>query len=186
LLRRSAPRNDEQPHSRDTNCPSCSSMCPSKIQRAQGMPGDGLTHGPPATRKAGGSHHRFSRINRRAPCAMVLRLISRSPRCAGLDSHRHSQIIIRELDPSVGGPGPHDFAVRISRARLAQRTRPSHPAPNVRDDRETPLLWERDARSNTRFPIFVNRNFRAGEPEGPDQLEATREFSFFAQAILVA
>jgi hypothetical protein len=120
------------------------------------------------------------------PCAMVLRLISRSPRCAGLDSHRHSQIIIRELDPSVGGPGPHDFAVRISRARLAQRTRPSHPAPNVRDDRETPLLWERDARSNTRFPIFVNRNFRAGEPEGPDQLEATREFSFFAQAILVA
>jgi hypothetical protein len=109
-----------------------------------------------------------------------------SLRCAGLDSHRHSQIIIRELDPSIGGPGPHDFAVRISRARLAQRTRPSHPAPNVRDDRETPLLWERDARSNTRFPIFVNRNFRAGEPEGPDQLEATREFSFFAQAILVA
>ena len=28
------------------------------------MPGDGLTHGPPATKKAGGSHHRFSRINR--------------------------------------------------------------------------------------------------------------------------
>jgi hypothetical protein len=23
--------------------------------------------------------------------------------------------------------------------------RPSHPAPNVRDDRETPLLWGRDA-----------------------------------------
>jgi hypothetical protein len=28
------------------------------------MPGEGLTHGPPATRKAGGSHHRFSRIIR--------------------------------------------------------------------------------------------------------------------------
>ena len=28
------------------------------------MPGDGLTHGPPATKKAGGSHHRISRINR--------------------------------------------------------------------------------------------------------------------------
>jgi hypothetical protein len=28
------------------------------------MPGDGLTHGPPATKKAGGSHHRFSQINR--------------------------------------------------------------------------------------------------------------------------
>ena len=28
------------------------------------MPGDGLTHGPPATKNAGGSHHRISRINR--------------------------------------------------------------------------------------------------------------------------
>jgi hypothetical protein len=28
------------------------------------MSGDGLTHGPPATKKAGGSHHRISRINR--------------------------------------------------------------------------------------------------------------------------
>jgi hypothetical protein len=25
-----------------------------KSKRAQGMPGDGLTHGPPATKKAGG------------------------------------------------------------------------------------------------------------------------------------
>jgi hypothetical protein len=28
------------------------------------MPGEGLTHGPPATKKAGGSHHRFSQIIR--------------------------------------------------------------------------------------------------------------------------
>jgi hypothetical protein len=28
------------------------------------MPGDDLTHGPPATKKAGGSHHRFGQINR--------------------------------------------------------------------------------------------------------------------------
>ena len=28
------------------------------------MPGDDLTHGPPATKNAGGSHHRFGRINR--------------------------------------------------------------------------------------------------------------------------
>jgi len=34
------------------------------------MPGDGLTHGPPATKKAAAVHHRFSRINR-IPCAMV-------------------------------------------------------------------------------------------------------------------
>jgi hypothetical protein len=34
------------------------------MKRVQGMPGDGLTHGPPATKKAGGSHHRLGRINR--------------------------------------------------------------------------------------------------------------------------
>jgi len=28
------------------------------------MPGEGLTHGPPARKKAGGSHHRFSQIIR--------------------------------------------------------------------------------------------------------------------------
>jgi hypothetical protein len=33
-------------------------------KRAQGMPGDGLTHGPPAEKKAGGSNHRFSQIIR--------------------------------------------------------------------------------------------------------------------------
>jgi hypothetical protein len=34
------------------------------MKRAQGMPGDGLAHGPPANQKAGGSHHRFSQIIR--------------------------------------------------------------------------------------------------------------------------
>ena len=48
--------------------------------------------------------------------------------------HRHP------LDISVEMSGPHDFAVRFSCARLAQLRRPPHPAPNVRDDRETPLV----------------------------------------------
>jgi hypothetical protein len=36
--------------------------------------------------------------------------------------------------------GPHGFAVRACRARLAQPARPSHPASHVRDDRDTPLF----------------------------------------------
>jgi hypothetical protein len=48
---------------------------------------------------------------------------------------------------STGTPGPHDFAVRIVLfVRMDQPRcnpiRPSHPAPNARDDRETPLLIE--------------------------------------------
>ena len=47
--------------------------------------------------------------------------------------HRH------QLDISVGISGPHDFAVRMSVARLATPPRPPHPAPTFRDDREAPL-----------------------------------------------
>ena len=36
--------------------------------------------------------------------------------------------------------GPHDFAVRESVIRLVTPSRPSHPAPTFRDDREAPLL----------------------------------------------
>jgi hypothetical protein len=43
------------------------------------MPGVGLTHGPPAERKAGGSHHRFSRNNRHSP-RDGLNAYTRSPR----------------------------------------------------------------------------------------------------------
>jgi len=35
----------------------------------------------------------------------------------------------RELSASVGAPGPHDFAVRTSAARLAPLPRPPHPCP---------------------------------------------------------
>src|SRR6478672_11851616 len=34
---------------------------------------------------------------------------------------------------------PHDFAVRLKRYSSKALQRPPHPAPNVRDDRETPL-----------------------------------------------
>jgi len=37
-------------------------------------------------------------------------------------------------------PGPHDFAVRFTRISLMRHPRPSPPAPNVRNDRETPLV----------------------------------------------
>jgi hypothetical protein len=33
----------------------------------------------------------------------------------------------QELDASIGASGPHDFAVRISRARQSQLSRPPHP-----------------------------------------------------------
>jgi len=54
--------------------------------------------------------------------------------------HRRDAKHHRQLDTCLGVSGPHDFAVHIGIARLATPIRPSHPAPNTRDDREAPLL----------------------------------------------
>ena len=59
---------------------------------------------------------------------------------------------LHDLSACVGAPEPHDFAVRCSIIRPRKKLhltlpRPSHPAPNVRDDREPPLYGERDERN---------------------------------------
>ena len=46
----------------------------------------------------------------------------------------------RQLHASVEALRPRGFVVRGRRIRLVRYPRPSHPAPNVRDDRETPLM----------------------------------------------
>jgi hypothetical protein len=48
--------------------------------------------------------------------------------------------LLKNLTPTIGASGPHDFAVRITRCSSKAHPRPSLPASNVRDDRETPLL----------------------------------------------
>ena len=58
----------------------------------------------------------------------------------GLFCHRRLRGLLRKLDTSVGVSGPHDFAVRFRAIRQRRYQRPPHPAPNVRDDREAPLL----------------------------------------------
>jgi hypothetical protein len=45
-------------------CPSSANSIALEDKRAQGMPDAGRTHGPPATKKAGGSYHRQGRNNR--------------------------------------------------------------------------------------------------------------------------
>src|SRR5258706_5648297 len=58
-------------------------------------------------------------------------------------------LLIADLTPALGRQNdttwPYASAsfVRLAIARLTP-PRPSHPAPNVRDDREAPLLWARD------------------------------------------
>jgi hypothetical protein len=47
------------------------------------------------------------------PCTMVDRLIARSPRRPGFGCLRRAKAFAFRLDPSIGGTGPHAFAVRL-------------------------------------------------------------------------
>jgi hypothetical protein len=100
---------------------------PSKYKRAQGRPGAsshprpvciGRKHTVVTTGGAGSSG---------LPCAMVLTVTSWSPRGPGSFAPV-VRGLLHDLSASVGAPGPHDFAVRVSAARLASLTRPPHPA----------------------------------------------------------
>jgi hypothetical protein len=46
------------------------------------------------------------------------------------------------LTPAIGASGPHDFAVRFSRARQSQLSRPSLPDPRFVTNAHTPLWWD--------------------------------------------
>ena len=66
------------------------------------MPGAGRTHGPPATKNAGGSHHRQGRSNPAFP-ARRFTAYTWSPRSAGLVSLRRSrERLARSLTPASG------------------------------------------------------------------------------------
>jgi hypothetical protein len=136
------------PHSREANRlrvirkqrPSC--------ERAQGMPG--ASAAPAASRGNKENHTKVvttgspddSGIPRANGFNGFLRALPGEP---GLLSPSPARSSSHTLDISVGISGPHDFAVRFQVARLAHPKRPPHPVPNVRDDRETPLSWARDA-----------------------------------------
>ncbi|SDI04355.1 hypothetical protein SAMN05444171_5437 [Bradyrhizobium lablabi] len=64
----------------------------------------------------------------------------------GLCCHRHPQEALapHELDASVAASGPHDFTVRVCRARQSQPSRPPLPAPRLRRW-PTPLWRDRMA-----------------------------------------
>ena len=125
---------------------------PSETGRAQGMPGNGLARGPPANRKAGGSHHRFSQSSG-IPCAMVLTVSCVLSLGTGLScSHRRAKPGFAQLDTSVGVSGPHAFSVRPERRSSARKNRARRqgvhriPRPRFVTTRDPPLLPAQDGR----------------------------------------
>jgi hypothetical protein len=93
------------------------------------MPDARCTRGLVCKRAQEHAHeHTGQRRQSDIPCAMVLRLISRSPRGIGLSCPRRlrktgssapgrADLPSADLTPTIEASGPHDFAVRFGTAR---------------------------------------------------------------------
>jgi hypothetical protein len=136
--------------------PSLAGALPLVGKRAQGKPGAGCTrslacemrkHTSKSTTGSTGAtrpslRDGVNRLLRTLPGDQAL--LSPSPAEPGASGPIRPTSPIRKLDANPGASGPYDSAVRTSRARRTRCLRPSHPAPNTRDDREAPLLRARD------------------------------------------
>jgi hypothetical protein len=128
-------------------------------------------HPQPRVRFALVEMHTSKRVHRNHPAfphAMVLTVsFVLSPvtgPVTGLSCHSHQRSCLRQLDTSVGASGPHDFAVREPATFVSAPPRPPHPAPYVRDDRETPLCLGRDDFALFLFlPNGKAKNFARGD-----------------------
>src|ERR1700749_3911662 len=116
--------------------------CPPKEVRAQGMPGVLRTRGLVSVKKA---HEVITTGSPNSPAfparwfSGLFRALLGVPGLIATVTPE-KQFASHELNASVGASGPHDFAVRVRALRHARCSRPSRPAFNVRDDRDTPLM----------------------------------------------
>src|SRR6266480_855093 len=116
-------------------------------KRAQGRPGARCTRGLVCKVhiESGTRAYRSSGGNPAFPAQWFYGLLRALPGDRALLPPSPADIATRQLDASVGASGPHGFAVRNKRFRPACICAPDAVAstashPNVRDDREPPLL----------------------------------------------
>jgi|HubBroStandDraft_5_1064220.scaffolds.fasta_scaffold699113_2 hypothetical protein len=85
------------------------------------------------------SHHRYV-ASSDIPCAMVLTVSFVLSPVIGFVATVPAQCnALSRVNASIEASGPHDFTVRAPITRQLTGSRPSHPALNVRDDRDTSL-----------------------------------------------
>ena len=138
---------DARPRSRGTTCPRLAFRCPSK-GREQGMPDARCIRGLVCKmdKRKRTRAYRFSGGNPAFP-ARWFTAYSALSLVTGLSCHhRRWKLVSVDLTPASGRQDHTASPSALSAARLAPPKRPSHPAPNVRDDRDTPLLSRRDGR----------------------------------------
>jgi len=83
------------------------------------MPGEGLTHGPPAAKKAGGSHHRFSQIIRHS-LRDGFTAYTWSPRGPGFLAPVIARSVSRNLASASGGQDHTTSPSALARSSLSK------------------------------------------------------------------
>ena len=124
---------DIPPRSRDTMRPSFGNNTRPKKKRAQGRPGARCTRGLACKSRVENAHEHTGSAEAVRPSLRngFTAYFVLSPARPGLlvTVARVKRELLKNLTPAIGASGPHDFAVRISRARQSQLSRPPLPAP---------------------------------------------------------
>ena len=116
------------------------------------------------------------------PCAMVLRLIRALPGDRAL-LPPSSADRSADLAPASGRQN-HTTSPSATTSFVHDGPRPSHPAPNVRDDREAPLLSSAGQQQiATDRGWFGSGIFSQGRLDGANQLETAAQISVCVHAI---
>jgi hypothetical protein len=150
---------DELHHSRGADASeSCETSVPPESRgRREGRVS--ATPAAPVHNKSTGKEPQVRTEQSGLPCAMALRLITRSPWGPGfLAPIAARSLCFARLGLSVGRPGPHGFVVREVAARPATSSRPPLLRSNVRDDRETPLVRAGMAGSEPEISVKQKQN----------------------------
>src|SRR5258705_8968275 len=98
------------------------------------------------------SHHRYTGVDPAFPAQWFYGLLRDLPGDQACLTPSPA-LLLADLTPASGrqnhttSPYASTSFVRLAFARALTLPRPPHPAPNVRDDREAPLLWARDGGS---------------------------------------
>ena len=174
-----APRNDDEIQLRIPAARSARVVKEPSAQKSEGAGKTGCpSHPQPRVQSVESTrvrHHRFAGTPRPSlrdgfAAYFELSLVT------GLSCHHHpcDAKHHHELDASVGASGPHDFAVRKISALVRSAARVHRIPPRVRDDRETPLMWDETAEHMQ--VIWVRRESeyfcKQGWTGGPNQQTA--------------
>ena len=142
------------------------------------------TH-PNVLRANGRKHARKSSQVRRTVRHQWVTAYTRSPRSAGLLASVVGRVTCK-LDPSIGGSGPHDFAVRWPITRQLMCQRPSHPAPTFVTIAKRPSCGCGTRKGSQRICRSQSGIFFVPGLDDPNQLDRAYEIDFLAQQISAA